>query len=99
MNEEKRRKGARAMKVLLTGAFGNIGRSTMDELLKRGHQVRCFDIRTRANRENARQYGKKSRHVFWGDLRQPEDVGGSYDQDVSACWFCHPEIIGDGNWQ
>jgi nucleoside-diphosphate-sugar epimerase len=70
------------MKVLLTGAFGNIGRSTIDELLKRGHQVRCFDVPTRANRKAARHYGKKI-DTLWGDLRQPEDVMAAVrDQDV-----------------
>lgn len=33
------------MNVLLTGAFGNIGQSALDELLERGHTVRCFDLR------------------------------------------------------
>jgi len=37
------------MNVLLTGAFGNVGLSTLEELLRQGHQVRCFDLKTRAN--------------------------------------------------
>jgi heterodisulfide reductase subunit A-like polyferredoxin len=32
------------MKVLLTGAFGNIGESTLIALLERNHTVTCFDI-------------------------------------------------------
>jgi UDP-glucose 4-epimerase len=74
--------GARAMRVLLTGAFGNIGRSTIDELVSRGHQVRCFDIRNRTNEKIARQYGDKI-DVFWGDLRQPETLAAAVmDQDA-----------------
>jgi UDP-glucose 4-epimerase len=70
------------MKVLLTGAFGNIGRSTIDELVKRGHQVRCFDIQNRANQKIARRYGSKI-EVCWGDLRRPEDVTAAVnDQDA-----------------
>jgi UDP-glucose 4-epimerase len=61
------------MRVLLTGAFGNVGRSTIDELLKQGHHVRCFDIRCRANEKIARKYGKKV-EVFWGDLRREKDL-------------------------
>ena len=61
------------MKVLLTGAFGNIGISTLDELLCQGHQVRCFDVPTRKNRKIARAY-KKNIEVFWGDMRNPQDV-------------------------
>ena len=37
------------MKVLLTGAFGNVGTSALEELLERGHQVRCFDLKTKVN--------------------------------------------------
>ncbi len=61
------------MNVLLTGAFGNIGRSTLDELLKRGYQVRCFDIKTRANERTARRYRGRI-ELLWGDLRNPDDV-------------------------
>ena len=32
------------MKVLITGAFGNIGSMLMDELLRRGHEVTAFDL-------------------------------------------------------
>jgi len=34
------------MKVLITGAFGNIGTSAIDKLLKQGHKVRGFDLKT-----------------------------------------------------
>jgi len=61
------------MNILLTGAFGNIGRSTLEELLLRGHQVRCFDIRTQANERTARQYAGRA-EIFWGDLRSPQDI-------------------------
>jgi nucleoside-diphosphate-sugar epimerase len=52
------------MKVLLTGAFGNIGASALLELVKRGHAVRCFDVNTPANRRVA----KKARRQL---ARQP----------------------------
>ncbi len=61
------------MRVLLTGAFGNIGVSTLDELLRQGHQVRCFDVPTRKNRKTARRY-RKSIEIMWGDLRDQEAV-------------------------
>jgi len=70
------------MKVLLTGAFGNVGSSTLDELLERGHQVRCFDVKTRENVKAARKIKGKA-EVFWGDLRHPEDVNAAVEgQDV-----------------
>ena len=61
------------MKVLVTGAFGNIGTSALAELLRQGHQVRCFDLRTRANEKAARRL-KGQTEVVWGDLRRPDDV-------------------------
>jgi NAD(P)-dependent dehydrogenase (short-subunit alcohol dehydrogenase family) len=61
------------MRVLLTGAFGNVGQSALEELLRQGHQVRCFDLRTKANERAARRYGDRI-EVMWGDLRRPEDV-------------------------
>ena len=70
------------MRVLVTGAFGNIGRSTLEELIKKGHHVRCFDVRTRANEKAARKY-KGRVEVLWGDLRRPDDVAAAVaDQEV-----------------
>jgi UDP-glucose 4-epimerase len=70
------------MRVLLTGAFGNVGSSALDELLERGHQVRCFDVATRANRKAAKKIKEKA-EVFWGDLRHLEDVTAAVkEQDV-----------------
>ena len=43
------------MKVLLTGAFGNIGFSTLQTLLQQGHSVRCFDKRNRQAEKKALQ--------------------------------------------
>jgi len=68
--------------VLLTGAFGNIGTHTLDELLARGYTVRCFDVKSKANEKAAKRYGKRI-EVVWGDLRNSEDVAGAVrDQDV-----------------
>ncbi|MCL4505800.1 MAG: hypothetical protein M1434_07035 [Chloroflexi bacterium] len=74
------------MNVLLTGAFGNIGRSTLGELAGAGHRVRCFDLPTRSNLKVAevfsRRYGDQLQTV-WGDLRRPDDVSAAVrDQAV-----------------
>jgi nucleoside-diphosphate-sugar epimerase len=63
------------MNVLLTGAFGNIGTNALTELLKQGHRVRCFDLKTKNNERAARRLaGRPDVEVVWGDLRRPEDV-------------------------
>jgi len=70
------------MNVLLTGAFGNIGTSTLEELIKQGHKVRCFDLKTKVNESKARRF-KGQMEVVWGDLRHPDDVTAAVrDQEV-----------------
>ncbi len=61
------------MKVLLTGAFGNVGLSTLKELIKRNHEIRVFDIRTKKNKRLANKY-KRDIEIVWGDLRNYSDV-------------------------
>ena len=64
------------MNVLLTGAFGNVGVSTLEELIRQGHTVRCFDLKTKANEKTARRF-RDQIEVVWGDLRRPEDVAAT----------------------
>jgi len=61
------------MKVLVTGAFGNIGRGTVEELIHRGHEVRCFDVGSRDNLKQARGLAGRA-DIHWGDLRRLQDV-------------------------
>ena len=71
------------MKVLLTGAFGNVGISTLEELIQQGHTVRCFDVPTRRNRRIAHRYTQLC-EIYWGDLRDAEAVHQAVrDQDVA----------------
>lgn len=65
------------MRVLLTGAFGNVGLKTLEALLEAGHSVRCFDIETPANVKSKNGFMKKSQvdpglirrcEVVWGDI-------------------------------
>ncbi len=64
------------MRILLTGAFGNVGVSALHELLARGHQVRCFDLKTPANLRLARRLARKA-EVVWGDMRSASDVAAA----------------------
>jgi nucleoside-diphosphate-sugar epimerase len=70
------------MNILLTGAFGNIGVSTLDELIKRGHQVRCFDVKTKLNEKTAKKYRNRV-EIVWGDLRNSVNITRAVtNQDV-----------------
>jgi len=71
------------MDVMVTGAFGNVGRSTIDELLAQGHRVRAFDLRTRASRRAARGLGGRV-EVVWGDVRDPDAVSRAVEGMAAA---------------
>jgi UDP-glucose 4-epimerase len=64
-----------AMKVLLTGAFGNIGESTLLALFQKGHEIRCFDIDTQRNRKKASELLTHGNfEVVWGSITEREQL-------------------------
>jgi UDP-glucose 4-epimerase len=67
------KKSAEGRKVLLTGAFGNIGICALEELLKAGHEVRCFDLETKANIKTAKNFEGKA-EIVWGNIFSFVDV-------------------------
>ncbi|MFX1276519.1 MAG: NAD-dependent epimerase/dehydratase family protein [Promethearchaeota archaeon] len=63
------------MRVLLTGAFGNVGTSTLKSLIKQGNTVRCFDIKNSKTKKIQKKYIKKYKfETFWGDITNIDDV-------------------------
>jgi UDP-glucose 4-epimerase len=64
------------MKVLLTGASGNIGSHTLPELLRQGHLVRCFARPSAANRRRARTLPAGA-GIAWGDIRNADAVAAA----------------------
>ena len=70
------------MKVLLTGAFGNVGLSNLQELLNKHYKVRVFEVYNKKNRKIAKKFKNKI-EVIWGDLRNREDVNlAIQNQDI-----------------
>jgi len=61
------------MKILVTGAFGNIGKYTLENLISRNYEVSVFDIKTKQTRKVSRKFRKKV-DIFWGDIRNREDL-------------------------
>ncbi len=66
------------MKVLLTGALGNIGLSTLEALLDEGHDVVAFDLESRRARKLASRFDGRVR-VVWGDITDPESICAALD--------------------
>ena len=62
------------MKILITGAFGNIGKAVIGEAYTRGHETIVFEIENKKTRKDARKYRKQIENVFFGDIRNFEDV-------------------------
>jgi UDP-glucose 4-epimerase len=76
------------MRVLVTGAFGNIGQNVVTLLLKSGYRVRCLDVATEKNKKSLRTLSKNPQNrqkveVVWGDIRSPEGLDDAA-RDVSA---------------
>jgi nucleoside-diphosphate-sugar epimerase len=61
------------MKVLLTGAMGNIGLATLEALLAEGRDVVAFDLDSRRGRKLASVFDGRVRFV-WGDITSPESL-------------------------
>jgi nucleoside-diphosphate-sugar epimerase len=70
------------LKVLLTGALGNVGLSTLKVLLDKGYDVRIFEIKNRRNKKLVKKYKNKI-EIIWGDLRDKEAVSKAIqNQDI-----------------
>jgi nucleoside-diphosphate-sugar epimerase len=67
------------MKILITGAFGNIGKSVIVEALTRNHEVTVFEIKNKKTQKEAKKYRKKL-NVIFGDIRSPDDAKKALEQ-------------------
>lgn len=62
-------------KVLITGAFGNLGIMCVEQALANGHQVFCFDLDTPQNREFKKRFKSNPNiTVILGNLLQTEKI-------------------------
>jgi nucleoside-diphosphate-sugar epimerase len=66
------------MKVLVTGAFGNVGSGTLDALLADGHDVVALELESRRARKVAARFDERV-HVAWGDVTDPASVRAALD--------------------
>ena len=61
------------MRVLLTGALGNIGLAALQALLLEGHDVVAFDLESRRARKLASGFYGQA-HFVWGDITRPQSL-------------------------
>jgi nucleoside-diphosphate-sugar epimerase len=76
--QKKRRIDMIQNKVLVTGATGDTGRATVDELLARGYQVRAL---AHAQDERSKRLQERGVEVIYGDLL---DIGGRPPMTLEA---------------
>ena len=62
------------MKILITGAFGYIGKAVIEESYKRRHEITVFEIENKKTRKDARKYRNKVQNMFFGDIRKFGDI-------------------------
>jgi NAD(P)H dehydrogenase (quinone) len=73
-------------KVLVTGATGDTGRATVDELLARGHRVRAL---AHGQDERSKKLQEKRVEVVYGDLLDFGQVKAALD-GVQRAYFVYP---------
>jgi UDP-glucose 4-epimerase len=92
-------------KVLLTGAFGNMGPNAVAAILEKGHHLRCFDRETESTRRKAARFEGRA-EIVWGDLCSDSDAAAAVDgcEVVIHMGFAlppfterHPDKAGDIN--
>lgn len=63
------------MKVLLTGAFGNLGSLVAETLLKGGHHIVAFDVANKTNQKVAKALQQQPNlDIVWGDIRNQQQI-------------------------
>lgn len=71
------------MNILITGAFGNVGRQVIIRAFSAGHCVSVMEMNTRRNRRIAFVYRRKLSQVFLGDIRDKSLLDASVkEQDA-----------------
>lgn len=70
------------MKILVTGAMGNIGSHTVSMLIDKGHEVTCFDKKSKYNSMMAMSFPRNAT-ILWGDIRDINKIDSQLSkQDV-----------------
>jgi len=85
-------------KVLLTGGLGTIGRWTLRELERQGHETAVFELDTPQNRQWAAKFPRI--RFLWGDLRDEQAVKSAvvgHDVVIHMAFVLTPKTERDPN--
>jgi nucleoside-diphosphate-sugar epimerase len=66
------------MRVLVTGALGNVGSHTLGALLEEGHDVVAFDVESPRGRKAASRLDDRV-HLVWGDITDPASLAAALE--------------------
>jgi len=67
------------MRILITGAFGNVGKAVIEEAYKRHHDIVVFEVDNKKTRKTAKKYRTKVQ-VFYGDIRRIDSLQAAVEQ-------------------
>jgi len=62
------------MNILVTGAYGNIGRAVLEEITKRNHIITVFEKLNKRTQKAAKKYRNIVSKTIFGDITKYEDV-------------------------
>ncbi len=62
------------MRILITGAFGNVGKTVLEEASRRAHEVIVFEVENKKTRKDAKKFRRKVKKVVFGDIRNFDNV-------------------------
>ncbi|MCW4023040.1 MAG: NAD(P)-dependent oxidoreductase [Candidatus Bathyarchaeota archaeon] len=62
------------MRLLITGAFGNVGQIVIKEAFNRGHEIVVFEVENKRTLKTTKKLRSKLKNVIFGDIRNFEDI-------------------------
>src|SRR6266849_3274811 len=75
---------------LVTGATGDTGGATVEQILARGHRVRAL---AHTQDDRAKRLQRLGAEVVFGDFLNLDDVGAAL-RGVAGAYFCYPSVPG-----
>ncbi len=62
------------MNILVTGAYGNIGKAVLEEILKRNHTITVFEKKNKRTQKAARKFKGIVKETIFGDITKYSDI-------------------------